>query len=219
MLGSEVKTMFEGLVEDSMDETLTYQLMNRAKGQVETSQDWEILKKLDSSKTALVSDTWNSPGKALPTDFFLPRKLYVGTDRVPYDLIQFEGAQNFQSVSRKWYIDLRQALFFLTGSVSGSQTLYLYYIYGTTDFTAANAGTTTWPFPDRFHPLLAFKMAELWFAKDMTELGRSWDRKWLKEYRDLWNDALLWDSRLKVMTQQGGASHRDTAKEPSVFTV
>lgn len=197
--------MFEGLVEDSMDETLTYQFMNLAKGRVESAVDWEILKKLDQTLTALTTDTWNNPGKTLPSDFYLPIQdgLYVGDEIRPYDLIAFQKSHLFRSTPRKWYIDHRQSKLYLTGTVSSSKTINLYYIYATADI--ATGTEPVWP--DRFHPILAFKMAELWFAKDQTEPGRSWDAKWQKEYLELWNSMLQWDTRLKVIAHN---SERDT---------
>lgn len=210
-----IKTLFENLVEDSMDETLTYQLMNVAKDKIESFIDWEFLKKKDSSQTVTSSNTWTTQ-KSLPSDFWLPKSLFVGeTDTIPYELVPFDLAQHYKNVSRKYYLDLANSKFLLTGTFSQSYTLYLNYLYATPDM--ATGITPVWP--TKFHPILAFKMAELWFAKDQTELGRSWDSKWKKEYDEMWAAMLSWDSRIKVAIQrQGGANPTDYSKYPDIFT-
>lgn len=186
MTGQEIIDRFETFVEDSLDQDAALLLMNNAKNDIESEREWEMLKKLDSSSSA------TSSAITLPTDFNRPidGTIYVGTQ--PYVQIPFEQQRLQSQAALRWYLDLRNNCYYLLGpSLSG--TVYFPYIYQTNDLTISTS--PVWP--SRFHPLLAFKMAELFYSIDQGERGRSWDDKWAIQYRILKNSMIDWDVKLQ----------------------
>lgn len=184
-----MKTMFETLIDDTLDDDVTYQLMNHAKDEVELEREWEILKKLDSSQSA------NSSAKTLPTDFLSPIRLYVNTQ--PYFQIPFEQKPLFANSGLRWYLDLVNSVYYLLGqNISG--TINLYYIYKTDDIAAGTS--PVWP--SKFHKRIPFKMAELFFAADQSDRGNSWDDKWKVEATVLKNLMIDWDEAIKIRANE-----------------
>ncbi len=218
MTAAEIKTFFEGLIEDSLDATLTYQLMNEAKDLIEGSGDLEIFKDIDISMTAGSSDTYLTPHN-LPADFLSPQssgELYLGDDVIPYLLIPFDKRDRYKNVSNRWYIDFKESKFYLTGSVSEAKTIKLPYLVKTTDWTTSNADTLS-PVIPRWHHIYAYKMVELYHAIDMTEPGRSPARTFNKEFNLLWGAICVWDAKLKVAQQAGLTKTTDLSKYPNVI--
>src|SRR5687767_9057010 len=101
-------------------------LANVAKNRREDMRPWQYLKKLDQTKTASVGDTYLTT-KALPADFRLDYKMFVGTDR-EYLPVPFEQQHLFKNSPGRYFIDLGAETYSLTGSVSQSSTIYLFYI-------------------------------------------------------------------------------------------
>ena len=157
MTGAQIITAFETIVDDSLDETLAYQLLNRAKNDIEEERDWVFLRKLDSSQTASIGDSYTSM-KTLPTDFRSPLKLYV--DTLPYKMVSYLKRITYRDSSRRWYIDWANSQFALTGNVSASKTINLYYKRTTDDITL----NTSPVMPSRFHLGIAFRMSEIFSA-------------------------------------------------------
>lgn len=185
MTGAEIKTFFEGIIDDTIDTDVTYNLMNLAKEEVESERPWEMLKKMDSSLSA------SSAAKALPSDFFLPiDTIYVGT--TPYFQVPFEQQRLFANSANRWYIDLANSVYYLLGS-NQSGTIYFPYIYKTTDLAAGV--TPVWP--ARFHKRIPFRMAELYYAVDQGDKALAWNEQWGKEAELLRLMMQTWDSNLK----------------------
>lgn len=199
MTGKEILDQFYTLIDDaSMDSVLAYQLMNLAKDEIESSREWEFLKKLDATKTASTTSAITT-SKALPTDFNRTIRLciYDGTQEgEDFLLVPFETGQQFKDVSGRWFIDLANSTFYLTANEGSAYTIRLYYIYQTDDITA----TTSPVFPTRFHPLLSLKMAMMYYATDGGEKSLAWDDRWTVFYNELFNQMILWDTRIKAQT-------------------
>ncbi len=196
MTGTELKTMFEELVDDTLDEDLTYQIMNQAKDEIEAEREWEMLKKLDSSQTASTSE------KTLPTDFLSPIILYIGNQ--PQYQVPFEQQHLFSNTSLRWVLKMATGKYQLLGSPT-SGTLNFYYIYQTDDLTSGTS--PVWP--AKFHKLIPFKMAELYYAIDQGEKGLSWDDKWEKQYKMIHSLMVNWDANLKKRAVENAASTTD----------
>lgn len=182
MTGAEIVAMFEGMVDDSIDSTLAYQLLNNAKNKVEGEREWEMLKKLDTSASAASSPI------TLPSDWNRTISIFVGTTE--FFQIPFEQQKQFSGSGRHWYLDLKNSRYYFTGSPSG--TVNHFYIYQTDDVTAGTA--PVWP--ARFHPLLALEMAELFFSIDQGERNFTWDDKFLVQKTLLKNAMVDWDVKL-----------------------
>lgn len=180
----EIIEFAEGLIDDTFDQDVALSLLNVAKDKIEGERDWEFLKKTatGSATTAAIS---------APADFRYTLSMYVGTQ--PYRQIPFEQKQLFQSSANCWYFDAGNSNLYLIGITSG-QTYYHYYIK-TTDELTASVNPTWWP--TRFHRLLGFELAEMYYAIDQGERGRSWDDKMALQKELLRRSMVDWDANLK----------------------
>lgn len=192
MTGEELKTMAEELIDDTINGTLFYQLLNIAKTNLEEKKDWEYLKNYDSSNSVSSATTYLSMFE-LPTRFRSVAKLYLGDDAdEAFQGIQFEERHKYQDAGCKYYIDYGNNQLALTGSFNGSKTIHLFYLRYTEDIES----DTEPIFPDRFHPILAFLVsgyytsgvdaddiyarmspAHRFAAKELAESMNMWDHK------------------------------------------
>lgn len=176
--------MFETLIDDTLDSDLEFQLLNDAKNRVEGERDWSMLKKLDSSQSATTS------ALTLPTDYSRTLAMYVNNQ--PYMQIPFEQKALLAFSALSWYLDYANNCFYLLGSnING--TVNHYYIRATPDVVAATS--PVWP--SRFHALIAYHMAELYFAVDQGDRSRSWDDKRSTQKALLRLSMVDWDTAMQ----------------------
>ena len=183
-------TKFENMVDDSFDSDFMYQLLNDAKDEVEAMVAWEFLKK-ETSYSITAGYTYASAAGALPTRFALDIRVTDGSN-IEYEKVQFDDRYNKVNRPFGYFIDLANDNFYLSGTISTATTVYLYY----TDYSADLTSSDTWVFPARFHSIIPYKMAEIYYAADAGEKSRAWDDRWTVQYeRNLsrmqsWNDSL-----------------------------
>ncbi len=202
MTGATIKTFFENLIEDSVDDDFVYDLMTHAKDVIESSIELEILKKLDSSQSVSGGDTVATE-KSLPSDFYAPLiqgGLFVDTKeciQVPY-----EQYRTYKDASGYFFIDYKNSKFYLTGTQGASATLYFWYIYATADMAAGI--TPVWP--AKFHKLIAFIMAELYEAGlDSDDLSYKMSAEQKRQKQVLWDSMVRWNARLQLAAMNGRA--------------
>lgn len=159
MTGLELKTFTEGLIDDTIEDTLFYQLLNVAKDNVEGSKDWMYLKKEDSSSTSNSGDTYLTM-QNLASDFRKVLKVFVGTDSWEHFGVPFEERIKYKDSQGKFYLDIANSQYAIIGAPASSKTIYMYYIYQTDDITS----TTSPVFPSRFHPILGYMVAGYYTA-------------------------------------------------------
>lgn len=153
-----------------MDSTTFYILLNLAKAQIERRRAWRKLIKKDSSN-AVTASTVNSTQFTMPSDFImtLPRRTMKLVDSsgnpTDYTEVPFERWDEYKTSANYFTIDHLNSKFYISGTHSGSYTIYFFYIATTT----ALATATEWVFPSEFHPALAFEVAA------MDELGIDYD--------------------------------------------
>lgn len=187
--------LFETIIDDTLDKTYEYQLLNEVKDELEENDDWEILRAEDSTQMANVGDTFQT-FHALPADFARPsEEIFVGTDRVPYLQIPFRRRRLWQDVTHRFYLDMKNSQYALCGMVSVAGTIYFNYF--TTSGNLAQGGTANWPFPARFHPLLPYLMAIKYYAVDQGDKYRSWDDRWDIFAKTKLESMRRWNMRLK----------------------
>jgi hypothetical protein len=185
MTGAEIVTMFEGLIDDEIDSTVAYQILDDAKNNVEDEREWAMLKVKDTSQTA-------GPNPIdLPDNWRRTLKLYVGTLR--YWPLEIESVTRSQFASRRYMIDVVNNKFQILGeNVSGLITHF--YLKTTPEITA----NTSPVWPERFHKLIAYEMAAIYFAIDQGDRGRSWDDKWTILHDRLLNRMRDWDAQIRT---------------------
>jgi hypothetical protein len=203
MIGSSIITFFRGLIDnDSLDSDFEYSLMNAAKDKLESEREWEFLKKVDSS--AVTTDS----AITLPTDFYAPLYLFITGETQPYSQIPFEQATMLNSVGRCFYIDFANSRYYLLGSPTAGQTIYFYYLRQTDDLAAATSPV----FPAKFHKILAYEMAKMYYAADqgnVVDASYNWSPFWKAEYESLRSRMIDWDNAIKKRAIENGYSVAD----------
>lgn len=188
------QNFFHGIIDNKLDDTLELQLANLAKDEIEAERDYEVLKNLDETISSSASDTYATM-KSLPSGYLRTAKLYIGDDRVPYLPVLFENRERYKNSAHRFYVRLATSQYALCATgVSGTHRHF--FTKRSDDITAASS--TLWAFPTRFDPLIAFKMAELFYPIDTGEKVRSWDDRWAIQQRILHDGLVRWDARFKM---------------------
>lgn len=196
MTGPEMVTMFNGFVDDKLNDDLIYQLFNNAKFEIEQEREWEALKDLDETQSIEAGHTYTTE-KDLPTRFLTSMNVFVGDSRTPYEQIQFELRERYRDASNRWYLKLIDNKFFICGVPVVGSTIFFFFVKSAADIT----DSVPWSFPTIGHPLIPIKAAKLFYPIDRIEKGRSYDDQW-KVQEDLSRRGLhLWDARLKKKTK------------------
>ena len=180
MTGAQIITKFINMVDDELDEDYMYQLMNDAKDEIETDNAWEQTK---------ISTSITASSTALPTRFNVDILLTDGSSK--YTKIKKEDQDVRSYDVYTYYLDINGDTIEIINY--NSATLILYYTATSADLIS----TTSWSFPARFHSILPYKMAQLYYASDAGEKSRAWDGRWEKYYTQKWNSMIAWDNRLK----------------------
>jgi len=217
MLGSALKTFIESLTDDqSIDSVLLYQLINIAKTRIEEERNWKILEVEDTSESAGTGNTFLSM-KTLPTDFGNDIGLFVaetGGVATWYQPIPYSRRYSYKDSSRRYYIDLANSQYALTGKMSVSQTIHLIYRKTSTTITS----TVEWVFPDRFHPLLGFLVAEMYKAgTDYDSISFNQAIQHRLDSKMLWEALQEWDTALRTRelnNQYSGLGSTDPDGQP-----
>ena len=206
MTTQEIIDYMQSLVDDTLDSAFLLDLAKAADEKIRSERDWEILKKLDTSKSTAAGDTYTST-KALPTDFFAPSR-YIFINRLPHRPIPFVEREAYRDTPRVYYIDYANAVFGICGSQATASTITFPYIYKPSDLT-----TSTSPvFPSDFHKLWAYEMASLYEAgidADDTYFRMSAEQK--LQARMLWDRLISWDARLKLHSMDHSAASIDSS--------
>ncbi len=153
MIGSEIKSLAEGILDNNVEWTdeFFYQLLNIAKTKLEEMRLWQFLKKLDVSNNVSSGNNY-ATGIALPDDFAEDYKILVGSSE--YLPVPFEDSYSQRNSSCRYYIDFAAEEIHILGNAAGG-TLQFFYKRFTPDIEAGTSPV----FPARFHPILAYLVA------------------------------------------------------------
>lgn len=195
MTGAQMITKCENMVDDVINADYALQLVNDAINEVEASHDWEQLKKEHSF--TLTSGATIDTNFSLPSDFSHAIAMY-DDGFVPYTLIPFEERRKRRDENFAYVIDFVNSNIQFTGTQSGSKTMYFYYIGYSTDIATSG----TWSFPERFHSIVPYKMAEIYYASDAGEKARSWDDRWSNQFERKMEDMRTWDTKMKLRARR-----------------
>lgn len=191
MTGQQILDKFTNIIGDELDQDFALQLANDAKNSIETELQLEITKKLNSSGFTTAGQTY-ATAEALPSDFFLPLTIYVGTE--PYTPVPFEQQIFYRDTAGRYWIDLANDQYYLCGTQGSAQTIYFFYQKETDDITVSTS--PVWP--TRFHSLIPYEMARKYFAIDQIEKSRSWTPEMQVFYQEIKRQIQDWDAKLKL---------------------
>lgn len=172
LTGEDLKEFTTALLDgDEMDDTPFYIMANMAKTIIESRRPWRRLMTKSSNLTASPSDTYLTT-KALPTrwimfDQYKPMTLISasGSVKTGYKACPFSEREENINNGPLFYIDVKNETFGLIHDINTTYTIHLNYTEESPEITSA----TSWAFPARFHPLIAY------FVSAMQKGGVDYD--------------------------------------------
>lgn len=207
----DLKNFTESLLDgDSIDDELFYVLANVARVLIEEDKDWRVLETDDVSQISSPGDTFLTM-KDLPGDFSIPNGVFTvdsDNNKEDYQPYKFSERYAYKDSGRRFYIDYGSNKFALTGTKSKQATIHLIYKKTSAEITSVVA----WEFPDRFHPILGFIIAEIYKGGvdyDQTNALQAVQHD--KKAKALWNAMELWDNNLKFKEMGGQYGGQDDA--------
>lgn len=210
MTGQDILNTFHTLIGDELDSDFELELANEAKGEIETELELEITKKLDSSNSTTSGQT-STTAKTLPTDFFTPLDIYIGTQC--YRPVPFEKQQEYKDSSGFYWIDHASGEYHICGVQGSSQPIYFFYQYETPDIEL----DTSPVWKNRFHSLIAYHMARTYFLVDQPEKARSWLPEYENRYQSKKRLMIDWDAKLKLAAMDNSSSsYNDSYSEDHI---
>lgn len=197
MTKTEIIEFFHGLTDDGdLDGDVESNIFDLALDELHGERDWEFLKKKDKSLSRNSGDTYET-AKTLPDDFISPVSVVVEDE--PCDMIPFEKQEQFKNDGGLYFISAGKIYF--TGSVTQTLPIILFYNYEP-DPLRDNESPI---FPERFHKLIAFYMAAIYYNIDFDDIslqGRLGDKNYAI-YQSLRFNMKQWDSKLKTQAYNG----------------
>jgi len=196
---NELITKFKNMVDDELDSDYMLQLVNDAMHEVEEMAVWEVLK----GKT-----TFTTNSVALPSEYGRILKLVEVESWIEYKQVPYEQQDIYDNFAYTYYIDYANSTVYLTDQ-QNTNSKALYYMKASDDLT----GTDSWDsFPTRFHSILPYKMAEIYYAADAGEKQRAWDDRWASQYERMLNRMYQWNDSIKTQDRRLRPSFNEQPK-------
>lgn len=208
MKGSELQTLFTSInLGYTIDDSLFYSLLATVQAKIESKKEWNILKKQDNSEISLTSDTFQTP-KLIPDDFLF----WQSED--PIVLVQYENVSNFITYKEvpfakrflyqyqvyRFFCDYSANKLYLSGNTDTTYIIYKNYIYQAPAITA----DTSWIFPAKFHPILAYGVAALHkLGIDFDDINKASGDDNARTFIELFRLMESWDARLTTGMMEG----------------
>jgi hypothetical protein len=196
MTASEIITKFRNMVDDQLDADYELQLVNDAKDEVEAMKDWEVLIK-EQSYTITAGQSY-ADSQSLPTRFIQDLRV-IENDDLEYTKISFQDRYQKINSTNAYFLDMANNKIGFAGLNLPALTMYLYYTQGSVDMGLSDSWT---PFPERFHKIIPYQMAKIYYASDAGEKGRAWDDRWDAYYQTCLSQMTQWDDRLKTKNRR-----------------
>lgn len=207
MTGEDLNNLITNLQDgEELDETLSLALQNHVKDLVEDENDWVFTRKENILQTFSPSETFET-AKDLPTDFYLPRKLFVGNQE--YKMIDLALRRNYENTGNKFAIDWANKKFYLCGSVAELQSIYNHYNYETPGITM-DVGPV---WPEKFQKLIAFLVVAINLSGiDVGDITLKQALALSKEGSAVYAAMVAYNNKIKLMEQGNAAGIRGTVR-------
>jgi hypothetical protein len=165
--GTELYGFINSLnAEADLDIDVATTLVENGKAILEEEREWMVLRKIDTSKTASPSNTWQTAiDLSTITDFSrmnvnqdgIAVKLFDGNDQIEYYRLKpFDQRLEWKNVSYTCVYDENAKMLYLNGNVPFLGTLYIPYVSVSPDIDLTSESAVWTNFPKRFLPLLAY---------------------------------------------------------------
>lgn len=188
---------------ETLGDTLFGQLVNIARVRRENMRKWQILVKEDSSNQVTSATTYET-NISLPSDF---RRMYRNPKRPALILVSTSNANDVLKYEELplqmrrmnkdkpgfFVVDHLNSRLHVLGTVSGTYTMYLYYIHDPTDIDS----DTQWIFPSEFHPILGFDVAAMHRGGiDFDDINARLAENNRADAAAIWDAMVKWDDQL-----------------------
>lgn len=205
--GEELYEFITGLNTGStVDVDLATVLVDNAKAILEEERPWEVLRKIDTSKTVTTANTWQTAILlSTITDFSsllvngdgVAVKLFDGSNRIEYYRLKpFDQRLEWKNVSYTCVFDENTKTLYLNGNVPFNGTLYIPYMAFSPAIDLESASAVWTSFPSRFLSILAYYAIGIYKGGiDYDSINRqmlptnSATLSMLKEAMTKWDDA------------------------------
>ena len=204
--GVHLRDFVEGLNGGAaIDTTLLDVLVSTAKSIIEGERAWMVLRKVDTSKSVTLSNTWQTAidlsSIADFSEFYgdTPVVLFDGTNLVSYyRIVPWERRLEYKNAGDTCVYDAGNKILYLNDVPSFAGTLYLYYKETSTEIDLASESTVWAKFPSRFLPLLGYLATEIHKgAVDYDDVTKNMLPAHRAVYTLLHNALVSWDDALQ----------------------
>lgn len=201
-----INEIFQVYVDDTSELSAIEELalLNRIYKRLCRQRSWVILK---TSATGTISQSGTIYYITLPTDFgFLagnnqtddndsPKVIFVGSNYVPYKVINFSDRRQHRDSDGYAYVDLANNRIVFTGNPTANGTTYEFdYIKIPADLAVGDSPV----FPSDFHPVIGWGMAVDSYIIQLFDKARSYAAENQIKYNDGFKDMCLWDSQFYI---------------------
>lgn len=210
----DLRTAFETISKNQHDVDDTYQMLTDARNKIEEEMNLLIMEKLDQSQMANAGDTYLTM-KPLPADWGKTKKIVV--DIIPYYPIPFKQRIGWRFSARRYYIDVLNQKFALTGAVTGPKVINHWYQPICPPLTTDNEtediaenGLILWP--QRFWRVVAFEALALYQGNySGDDVSRTMSPAQWNQYQRLRDSLMAWDHDIKLqgLNDQTGYAEQD----------
>lgn len=187
MNGEQIKEYGKELIDDDFGSNEDV-IMNAAYHEVLAVRPWHWLLKWDESQTLDGNYQIDIPtdfGNTWPDDEDGRGYLYYGDEYSKYYQVSKENKHKYKDISGFFYVDHALDKIVFTGLPPTGKTVRLPYQYIPADITDATSPVTG--FKAAYHPLIAHKMAMIFYITEQEEKNRSYRPENAAEYTRLLN--------------------------------
>ncbi len=196
MDNATILSTFETFIDPgTLEQSIELSLANQAKGELETELKLQITQALDISQTSIVGGNYLTPYN-LASDILVPLSPIIYVGQMQYKGAPFKDRVRYQNAPQRWFADLKNGLFYLTGTQAQAQTITFPYISKGNDIDASSDTSLTWP--EFTHILVPMQMAKMWFAIDQGDKERAWDDRWGAFFEQTKQALIAWDQQWKL---------------------
>jgi hypothetical protein len=188
-------------------------LVDTARAVIEEERPWMNLRKTDTSKTATMSNTWQTAiDLSTITDFSrfqmnqdgVVIKFFDGTNRVFYiTLVPFDQRLEYKDVSGTAVYDANTKILYINGTLPFAGTLYIPYMSTSTAIDLTSDQPVWTKFPSRFLAVLGYYAVGIFKgAVDYDDINKLMLPENRLTMQALKNAMEKWDNELQLATIQ-----------------
>ena len=201
MNGEEIKALFKELVDDEIGSNEDV-ILNMSYHEVLALRPWHFLLSWDETQSLDANYQIDLPadfGNTWPDNELAKGYLIYGDEYARYYQISKEDKIHYKDISGFFYVDHQLGKIVFTGLPPTGKRVRLPYQYEPDDI--ADATSPCSGFKKAFHPIIAFKMAMIFYITEQEEKDRSYRPENKSEYDRLLNIMELDEARtLELMS-------------------